>query len=74
MRNGEDFEAASVFSNSYWADLVRLLQAFWASGQDDRLNELLSKFENPIYRTYLQTRRTMRPRQDGGLAQTDITT
>ena len=62
MRHGEYFDASTVFSDSYWADLVRLLQAFWASGLDDRLDDLLSKFENPIYRPYLETRRGRRPR------------
>jgi thymidylate synthase len=62
MRSGEFFDASVVVSDPYWADLVRLLQAFWASGIDDRLNYLLSKFEQPIYRPYAETRRTMRRR------------
>ncbi len=59
MRGGESFDASAVFSDSYWADLVRLLQAFWASGINERLDKLAKQFEHPIYRTYLEARRTM---------------
>ena len=62
MRNGECFDASAVFGDSYWADLVRLLQAFWASGREKRLDELATQFQHPIYRIYLETRRSMRPR------------
>jgi thymidylate synthase len=62
MRIGEYFNASDVLSDPYWADLVRLLQAFWASGNEARLNDLLSKFASPIYRSYLESRRAKRPR------------
>lgn len=69
MRSGEFFDASSVVKECYWADLIRLLQAFWASGHEDRLDELLSKFANPIYRTYLETRRAKRRRHANEPAQ-----
>jgi hypothetical protein len=62
MRNGEYLDASAVVRDPYWADLVRLLQAFWASGMNDRLDDLLSKFEYSIYRPYAETRRNMRRR------------
>jgi thymidylate synthase len=62
MREGEYFDASAVVSDPYWGDLVRLLQAFWASGMGDRLDDLLSKFEHPMYRAYAETRRHMRRR------------
>ena len=40
MRGGEDFDATSVFDDPYWADLLRLLQAFWARGREERLEQL----------------------------------
>jgi len=64
MRGGEYFDASSVFDDPYWADLVRLLQAFWASGMDERLDELAERFQHPIYRSYLETRRAMRRRHN----------
>lgn len=63
MRNGEYVIASEIFEENYWADLLRLLQAFWASGMDERLDEIASQFKHPIYRTYLETRRTMRCRR-----------
>jgi thymidylate synthase len=66
MRAGEYFDASTVLQDPYWADLTRLLQAFWASGMEERLDDLALSFDNPIYRTYLDSRRKMRPRQATG--------
>jgi thymidylate synthase len=33
MRGGEYFDASSVVLDPYWVDLIRLLQAFWASAE-----------------------------------------
>lgn len=64
MRNGDYFDASTVFKESYWADLVRLLQAFWATGNSDALDRLLSEIEHPAYRAYVETRRAMPRRRD----------
>ncbi len=66
MRSGEDFDASTVFSDAYWADLVRLLQVFWASGIEQRLDDLEKQFMHAIYRTYLESRRAMRRRRPDG--------
>lgn len=57
IRAGERFDASAVFSDAYWADIVRLLQAFWANDNEERLDELAIQFEHSIYRAYLETRR-----------------
>jgi thymidylate synthase len=62
MRGGEYFDASSVVHDPYWADLTRLLQAFWASGSSERLDQLMKDFVHPSYRTYLEARRSMRRR------------
>jgi thymidylate synthase len=62
MRAGEYFDATDVLKEPYWADLARLLQAFWASGIDERLDDLRSRFTSQIYRTYLESRRGKRRR------------
>lgn len=62
MRAGENFDASTVLGESYWADLCRLLQAFWASGLSTRLDELIEEFSDPMYRVYAETRRKMKPK------------
>jgi thymidylate synthase len=62
LRHGEIVVASETFSESYWADVVRLLQTFWASGRGDQLDVLKAEFTHPIYRYYLESRRNMKPR------------
>lgn len=62
IRGGKKFIAADVFAEPYWADIVRLLQVFWATGQPARLDELAKEFASPIYKSYLDARRSMKPR------------
>lgn len=61
-RNGEEFDASAVTGDVYWADLGRLLQAFWKSRRGESLDELGRQFENPIYREYLEARRAIQRR------------
>ncbi len=62
IRRGETIDAAVVTSEPYWADLIRLLQVFWASGQSERIAELKAEFAHPMYKVYLDIRRDMKPR------------
>lgn len=62
IRRGKELKAAEVFGEPYWADILRLLQVFWASGQPERLDTLKAEFASPIYREYLEGRRTKRKR------------
>ena len=62
IRNGTSFRAESVIEDPYWADILRLVQVFWASGIEDRLDELKQEFNSPLYKTHLETRRHLRRR------------
>jgi thymidylate synthase len=53
IRGGELFVASDLFGQTYWADIVRLIEVFWARGNGDRLDELAGQFANPMYREYL---------------------
>jgi thymidylate synthase len=57
LRRGESVSAAATFSTEYWADIVRLLEAFWAKGNNARLDEIEAEFAYRGYRTYIQSRR-----------------
>ncbi len=61
-RRGDRVVAAELTRDPYWADIIRLIQVFWASGQNERLNELKAEFVHPIYRSYLESRRSMKAR------------
>ncbi|MFT0892975.1 thymidylate synthase [Pseudochelatococcus sp. G4_1912] len=64
VRNGKSMQADNEMKAAYWADLLRLVQVFWASGNDELLNKLKPEFKNKDYRTYLETRRHMKQRLD----------
>jgi thymidylate synthase len=55
-------QASDMVHDPYWADIIRLVQTFWASGCDQRLDELKAEFSNPIYKVYLEGRRGMKKR------------
>ena len=38
-------------NDDYWADIIRLLQVFWAADHEGRLDELKVEFASPIYRS-----------------------
>jgi thymidylate synthase len=69
IRIGENIDAAEMFAEPYWADIIRLLQVFWATGDITRLDELGREFVPPIYRSYLEVRRNMKPRPLGPSAE-----
>lgn len=62
IRSGATMRAEDVVSTPYWADILRLVQVFWASGIPDRLDELKKEFHSELYRIHLETRRHMRQR------------
>jgi thymidylate synthase len=61
IRQGEQIDAGAAMQEPYWADIVRLLQVFFASDDNARLDELSTCFSDPIYRSYLEERRGIRP-------------
>jgi len=46
----------------YWCDLIRMLQIFEATGDDQRIAELREEMSYPRYRTYINNRMGMKPR------------
>lgn len=62
IRHGEAVIASEVAPDSYWADIVRLLQVFWAPDNKVSLDKLKAEFADPIYRSYLDGRRKLKPR------------
>lgn len=62
IRKGKPVTAGEFIGDPYWADIIRLIQVFWASGQGDRLDELTKQFCHSGYVAYLDGRRQMRIR------------
>lgn len=54
IRGGELVTASELFSETYWADIVRLVQVFWARDDEERLNDLKGQFAHSAYREYLE--------------------
>jgi thymidylate synthase len=63
IRKGERVTPQELTSDPYWADIIRLLQVFWASNDNKRLDELKGQFAHAIYRSYLEGRRNVKPRR-----------
>lgn len=66
LRTGEELDATKVMTDPYWADIVRLLQVFWARewGKDhlDRLKQLRAELANSIYHPYVDARMHLKPK------------
>jgi len=60
LRVGEELDASAVLSDPYWADLVRLLQVFWAKEQVERqhgrLEVLRAELATSFYKPYVDGR------------------
>ncbi|MEJ7776979.1 MAG: thymidylate synthase [Sphingomicrobium sp.] len=60
LRAGEELDADAETGDPYWADLVRLLQVFWAKesseDQTDRLEKLRAQLSTTSYRPYVDGR------------------
>lgn len=69
LRAGETLKAEKEMGDPYWADIVRLLQVFWArkSASDyiRRLDELRAEFASESYRPYVDGRRYLAGRATG---------
>jgi thymidylate synthase len=59
IRCGEVVSADAVAGSGYWADFIRLVQVFWASRRKEALDDLKSEFFDPMYRVYLEGRRSV---------------
>jgi thymidylate synthase len=62
IRFAEEVDAAEVYAEAYWADLVRLLQIFAAEGNDSCVEELRQKMASNSYDAYIEFRKGRPPR------------
>ncbi|AQR60265.1 thymidylate synthase [Brevundimonas sp. LM2] len=58
IRHGEPIGAA-LQSNAYWKDIIILVEAYWASGQPEKLDKLKEQLHEPMYFPYIDARKTM---------------
>ncbi|WP_204320665.1 hypothetical protein, partial [Klebsiella pneumoniae] len=52
--------AGELLPEPYWADILRMMQVFWSSGDEARLDELKAELQEPAYRAYIEGRRGAR--------------
>lgn len=67
LRDGEAVDVGAAFDQPYWADISRLLQVFWArkwagEAYADQLKRLRNEVCAPAYRTYIDGRLLLKPR------------
>ncbi len=66
LRVGEGLDASKEMDDPYWADIVRLLQVFWAreweKNYPDRLKELRAELATTTYHPYVDARMHLRGR------------
>lgn len=65
IRNGEDVSASGEFDQPYWADILRLVQVYWAtrlrqSTNLEKLDTLKAEFEHEFFRKFLMRRKRQR--------------
>jgi len=63
IRLKERVVAVDLMPDPYWADILRMMQVFWFSGDEARLDELKAELQEPGYRAYLEGRRGARPKE-----------
>jgi thymidylate synthase len=56
VRSGEIFEASSLGVQDYWSDLVRIIQIFFAQGDQPRITSLTEQMAFKRYRPYIISR------------------
>ncbi|MBS0240356.1 MAG: thymidylate synthase [Proteobacteria bacterium] len=62
IRNGLELDSKVFDLPAYWADLVRLLQAFAASGDPEKIQTIKSQIAFKGYRPYIESRKQKKPR------------
>jgi thymidylate synthase len=62
IRNGLELDQRNLKVDPYWADLIRLLQIFAATGDQERIETLKAEIAFQKYSPYIDSRRAMRPR------------
>lgn len=72
LRSGKEMSAEMEMPDSYWADILRVLQVFWArefaADHPARLKELSAELVTKIYRPYVDQRMKLASRYRQGVA------
>jgi thymidylate synthase len=67
LRFGECVDASKEMDAPYWADIVRLMQVFWAreweADHPERLKELRAELVNTTYHPYVDARLHLKSRR-----------
>ncbi len=71
IARGDTLDADAETSASYWADLVRLLQIYHASGDGTRIAALRAAMSDRRYHAYIDGRRARRPPRPRSTGQLD---
>jgi len=56
IRNGEWKNANLYCDEPYWADILRMVQAFWSEHDATKINELLEQLDDSVYSKYISRR------------------
>jgi thymidylate synthase len=62
IRHGGEFDADAWGVEPYWADLIRLLQIFAATGNTNKIEAFKAKMVFDRYAPYIDSRKVMKPR------------
>jgi thymidylate synthase len=62
IRQGTALEANTWVAEPYWADLIRLLQIYAATGDPNKINALEAVMDFNRYAPYIESRKEMKPR------------
>lgn len=68
VSHGKPVVAADLAASPYWADIIRLLQAFWARGRRQELDALKAEMANDLYKPYIDSRYPLRERNPRGFS------
>lgn len=72
VARGDNLDADVETGNPYWADLVRLLQIYHASGDGERIAALRGAMSDRRYHAYIDGRRAKRPPRPRSVGQPDV--
>ena len=64
IRNGHSVDAGGIEVDSYWQDLIRLLQIFQATGNECQIERLADSMSTDVYGIYISARKAMRARNE----------
>ncbi len=71
LRAGEELDASNEMADPYWADIVRLLQVFWArewvEDYPHRLRQLRAELANSTYHPFVDARMHFKPKPRAAL-------